>query len=158
MIDMVARRTTASRRIAAQPEVIFDILADPAKHALFDGSDMLNSVARSRSQRLALGSKFSMNMTIKVLPYRIGNTVVEFDENRLIAWEHFGKHRWRYELEPVDEGTLVTETFDWSTSRIPKALELAGWPKTHLGNIERTLERLAALVESDTADKPVSNS
>ena len=151
MIDMVARRTTASRRIEASPEQIFDVLADPSKHALFDGSDMVNNSAGGSAERLALGSKFAMNMTFKVLPYRIGNTVVEFDENRLIAWEHFGKHRWRYELEAVDDATLVTETFDWSTSRIPKAIEVGGYPKAHLGNIERTLERLAELVESEAA-------
>ena len=42
MIDMVARRTTASRRIQASPEQIFDVLADPSKHALFDGSDTVS--------------------------------------------------------------------------------------------------------------------
>ena len=68
--------------------------------------------------------------------------MVEYEENRLIAWQHFGKHRWRYELEPVEGGTEVTETFDWSTSTSPKALELAGYPERHLGNIERSLERL----------------
>lgn len=147
MIDMVARRTSATRRMSAPPAAIFDLLADPESHALFDGSDMVTASSSKNAERLKLGSKFSMSMNLKVLPYRIGNTVVEFDENRLIAWEHFGKHRWRYELEAVDAATLVTETFDWSTSRVPKAIELAGYPKAHLGNIERTLERLAELVE-----------
>lgn len=147
MIDMVARRTSASRQIAAPAEVIFELLANPARHASFDGSDMLKASTESEPERLRLGSKFAMSMTFKLLPYRIGNTVVEFDENRLIAWQHFGKHRWRYELSPVGTGTLVTETFDWSTSLVPKAIELVGYPKAHLSNIERTLERLAELVE-----------
>ena len=147
IIDMVARRTSASKEMAAPPEKIFDLLANPAKHALFDGSGMVNK-ASELDQQLKLGSKFSMSMTFKFLPYRIGNTVVEFDENRLIAWQHFGKHRWRYELEPSSTGTLVTETFDWSTAIVPKAIELAGYPKAHLGNIERTLDRLTDLVES----------
>jgi hypothetical protein len=84
------------------------------------------------------------------LPYRITNTVVEYDENRLIAWQHFGKHRWRYELEPVDGGssTKVTESFDWSTATSPKAIELMGYPKRHPANMEATLERLAEMVES----------
>ncbi len=147
MIDMVARRTSASRLINASPEAIFELLADPAKHSLFDGSDMVTSSKGDASERLSLGSKFQMNMAFKFLPYRIGNTVVEFDENRLIAWEHMGKHRWRYQLEPSGDATLVTETFDWSTARVPKAIEAVGYPKAHLGNIERTLERLAGLVE-----------
>lgn len=149
MIDMVARRTTASRRIKAAPETIFNLLTDPASHALFDGSESVKSANGESQERLRLGSKFQMSMVFKLLPYRIGNTVVEFDENRLIAWQHFGKHRWRYELEPIDEGTLVTETFDWSTAISPKAIEVAGYPKSHLPNIERTLERLAGLVEGE---------
>ncbi len=149
LIDMAARRATASKRINASPDVIFDLLADPAKHGLFDGSNMVQGSATS-SQRLAMGSKFAMSMKLKFFPYRIGNTVVEFEENRLIAWQHFGKHRWRYELEPIDEDTtLVTETFDWSTARSPKAIETAGYPKMNLASIEKTLERLADLVEGD---------
>ena len=149
MIDMVARRTTASKRIEATPEAIFNLLTDPSKHGLFDGSDMVNDATAKSVQRLALGSKFAMSMNFKMLPYRIGNTVVEFEENRLIAWEHMGRHRWRYQLTPLDDGaTLVTETFDWSTSRVPRLFEAVGYPKAHLGNIERTLERLADLAES----------
>ena len=73
--------------------------------------------------------------------------MVEFEEGRLIAWAHLGKHRWRYRLEPVDGGTQVTEEFDWSTSAAPKFIELAGYPKKHPANMERTLERLAGVVE-----------
>lgn len=145
-VDMNARKTSASRRIAASPEAIFEVLADASKHALIDGSGMVQGVLKD-PERLQLGSKFGMDMKMSFLPYRISSTVVEFEENRLIAWQHFGKHRWRYELEPIDDGTLVTESFDWSTSMAPKGIELAGYPEKHLPNIERTLERLAELVE-----------
>jgi hypothetical protein len=147
LIDMSARRTTASRRIKASPEVIFAILTDMSKHRLMDGSDTVQS-PNGDAVPLTMGSKFGMRMKLKLLPYRVTNTVVEYEENRLIAWQHLGKHRWRYELEPIEEGTLVTETFDWSTSPAPKAIEAAGYPKRHLGNIERTLERLAQAVEN----------
>jgi hypothetical protein len=76
------------------------------------------------------------------LPYRTGNEVVEYEPDRLIAWRHVGRHRWRYELEPVDGGTRVTETFDWSTAISPKAIELMGYPDKHPASMERTLERL----------------
>jgi hypothetical protein len=47
--------------------------------------------------------------------YRIKNKVVEFKENELIAWRHFGQWRWRYELKALGNGsTEVTETFDGS--------------------------------------------
>ena len=106
---------------------------------------------RGESNRLELGSKFGMDMKMGILPYRMTNTVVEFEPNQLIAWQHFFHHRWRYELELVAESdgdsTKVTESFDWSTARSPKALELAGYPKKHPASMEATLERLASVVE-----------
>jgi hypothetical protein len=143
---------SVSRVIKATPEVIFDVLADPARHADIDGSGMVQNI-RGESQRLALGSKFGTDMKMGPMPYRISNTVKEFDENRLIAWAHFGKHRWRYELEPVEidgeAATKVTESFDWSSCNpvMGKVIELAGYPKKHPANMEATLERLAAVVE-----------
>jgi uncharacterized protein YndB with AHSA1/START domain len=53
-----------------------------------------------------------------------------------------------FELEPVEGGTKVTESFDWSTARVPLAIELMGYPKKHPANMTASLERLAALVES----------
>jgi uncharacterized protein YndB with AHSA1/START domain len=146
---MAEQMVSVSREIDASPEAIFDLLADPARHGDIDGSGTVQDV-RGGSQRLSLGSKFGMSMKVGPLPYRISSNVVEFEENQLIAWAHFGKHRWRYELEPLDDGarTRVTETFDWSTSAFPKGIELAGYPKKHPANMEATLGRLAALVES----------
>ena len=144
---MAERVVSVSRVIKASPEAIFDVLADPARHGEIDGSGMVQNV-RGESKRLELGSTFGMDMKFGPLPYRISNKVVEFDEGRLIAWAHFGGHRWRYELEPADGGTKVTESFDWSTARIPKAIELMGYPKQHPANMEATLERLATLLES----------
>ena len=147
---MAEQQVSVSRVIAATPETIFDVLTDPARHGEIDGSGMVQQ-ARGESERLELGSEFGMDMKYGFLPYRITNTVVEFEPNRLIAWCHPGKHRWRYELEPVegDDGpaTKVTETFDWSTSRMPKAIELMGYPKKHPASMEATLERLAEVVE-----------
>ena len=149
VVGMTERVVSVSRVIKASPEAVFDVLADPARHGEIDGSGMVQKI-RGESHRLELGSKFGMDMKMGLLPYRITNTVVEFEPNRLIAWQHFGKHRWRYELEPIDGGaaTKVTESFDWSTSMSPKAIELMGYPKKHPANMEATLERLAAVVES----------
>jgi hypothetical protein len=73
--------------------------------------------------------------------------VVEFEENRLIAWRHFAGHRWRWELEPVDENTTrVTETFDYSTAAIGALYPLLGFPERNRKGIEETLRRLQEVV------------
>jgi hypothetical protein len=78
------------------------------------------------------------------LPYTILNTVVEFEEARLIAWRHFSGHRWRWQLADLGDGrTEVTETFDWSTARSPRVIELLGFPARNRRGIEVTLDRLA---------------
>ena len=132
---------SVSRVIAAPADKIFDVLANPKLHSVIDGSGMVQA-DNFGPDRLDMDAKFGMKMKFGLLPYRISSTVKEFEEDKLIAWAHFGKHRWRYELEPVDGGTKVTETFDWSTSTTPKAIELMGYPKKHPANMEATLERL----------------
>ncbi|MCP5025356.1 MAG: dimethyladenosine transferase [Actinomycetia bacterium] len=138
---------SVSRVIAAPANQIFDVLADPARHAEIDGSDSVRKARLTDPVRLRMGSRFGMDMHIGV-PYRITNVVVEFEEGRLIAWRHFGRHRWRYELEPVQAGTRVTESFDWSTSPVGKILELLHYPERHGPHMETTLERLEAVVTS----------
>ena len=143
---MGAQQVSVERLIGAPAEKIFDLLADPAGHALIDGSGTVRG-HRGEQTRLALGSTFGMNMRVGV-PYRMKNRVMEFEENRLIAWCHFFGHRWRYELEEVEGGTLVRETFDWSTARIPAVISLAGYPKRHPDAMAATLAKIAELVES----------
>ncbi len=88
-------------------------------------------------------------MRMFAVPYRISNRVVEFEEDRLIAWRHFAGHRWRYELEPLGTSTTrVTETFDYSRMGPISAaiVRLAGFPEKNRRGIEQTLERLADVV------------
>jgi hypothetical protein len=91
-----------------------------------------------------------MSMKQRV-PYRVTNIVVEYEKDRRLAWRHFGGHVWRYELEPVAGGTRVTETFDWSTARSPRFIELMRYPRKHLADMERTLERLEELLVGPAA-------
>ena len=140
---MSTRAVSRSRVVPASPEQIFDLLADPAAHAAIDGSGTVKGTSAPSGTRLALGSRFGMTMRVGV-PYAISNEVVEFEEGRRIAWRHFGGHRWRWQLEPVEDGTLVTETFDWSTSRSPVALEVMRIPSRNARSIDATLDRLVA--------------
>ena len=145
---MSPRVTSRERLMSAPASVIFDVLADPSQHAAIDGSGTVQGHIGQQS-RLSLGSTFAMKMRFGI-PYRIKSRVLEFEENRLIAWAHLGGHIWRYELEEVGEQTLVTETFDWSTARLPLLIEVVGYPRRHNKNMERTLLRLAGLVELTT--------
>lgn len=138
------RQVVVERLVEAPAQRIFDVLADPAKHPDIDGSGTVKGV-KGEAPRLSMGTRFGMEMKIG-LPYSIENTVVEFEEGRRIAWRHVGGQRWRYELAPVDGGTLVRETFDYRQAVSPLAIELAGFARRNRRGMERTLERLAELV------------
>jgi hypothetical protein len=132
--------------VPAPADQIFELLANPARHSEIDGSGSVKKSLAETPPRLTLGAKFGMSMKLGV-PYKITNTVVEFEEGKQIAWRHFGGHIWRYILEPVGDGsqTKVTEQFDGNASKMPFALKLQ---KAHIRNkksIEKTLDNLAAL-------------
>ncbi|MDO9496257.1 MAG: SRPBCC family protein, partial [Nocardioides sp.] len=93
---------SASTTIDAPPAAVFAILADPRQHQRIDGSGTVQGTV-SGPERLTLGSEFGMDMKMGA-SYKIKNRVVEFDEDRLIAWRHKGLHRWRYELAPTPDG------------------------------------------------------
>jgi hypothetical protein len=102
--------------INAPAEKIFAILSNPHRHKEIDGTKTIQENI-SGPDKLVLGSKFGMKMRLGI-NYRIQNTVVEYEENSLIGWRHFGRWIWRYELVNIgSQMTQVTETFD--ASRAP---------------------------------------
>lgn len=145
--QLVSHRTT----INATPDVVFAIVADPRQHSRIDGSGSVRDIITG-PVRLAAGESFGVSMRLFGLPYRIRNRVVEFEEDRLIAWRHFGGHRWRYQLEPtVEGGTSVTETFDYTRYGPVAAagLRAAGFPGRNRNGIVETLVRLKKAAEAD---------
>lgn len=147
---------TVERVIPAPPEKIFELLVHPERHRDIDGSGSVRE-PKGETDRLKLGSKFGMNMKIG-LPYSMESTVVEFDEGRRIAWQsrppgvgrHFGGGRvWRYELEPVDGGTRVRESWDISQEAGASKwlVGLAGSRKRTRESMTKTLERIEELVK-----------
>ena len=133
-----------SRFIAAPAQAIFDVLADPARHSDFDGSGSVRQARADAPARLSLGATFGMDMKLG-MKYKITNTVVEFDEPRVIGWRHFGGHIWRYILEPVEGGTRVTEQFDWKDNKSHLMLKVMGAFTKNAKSIEATLDRLGAM-------------
>lgn len=149
MTDLIV---SSSITIAAPPSRVFEILVDPRRHGEIDGSGSVRAIT-SGPTRLRLGSRFGASMKLFGTPYRIRNKVVEFDEGSRIAWRHFGPHRWRYQLEPTEDGgTRVTETWDASYYPGPtgKWLDVAGFPDRTRTAIEGTLVKLKAAAEADT--------
>jgi hypothetical protein len=136
-----AKVVSRSTIVPAPAQLIFDLLADPRRHGEIDGSGSIQSAQLDAPERLSLNATFGMKMKIG-LPYKITNTVVEFEDNKTIAWRHFGGHIWRYILEPVDGGTKVTEQFDWNKSKSPLVLKLRKSPQDNAKSMEKTLENL----------------
>jgi uncharacterized protein YndB with AHSA1/START domain len=143
---MNRKQVSATKVIGTSPERIFAMLTDPSKHPLIDGTGSVLAVQPGGPERLTLGAQFGMDMKIGA-PYKVLNTVVEYDQDRLIAWRHFNGHRWRWHLRPLGTGTTeVTETFDWSTARIPLLITLSPFPRRNARGIEKSLARLAGMV------------
>jgi len=136
-----SRIVSRSTIVPASAQMIFDLLADPRRHNEIDGSGTVQSAQINAPERLSLDATFGMQMKMG-LPYKITNTVVEFEENKTIAWRHVGGHIWRYILESVDGGTKVTEQFDWNKSKAPLILKLRKSPQDNAKSIEKTLENL----------------
>lgn len=146
-------RVSVERVIPAPAEKIFDLLVDPAGHLEIDGSGTVRR-ARSGGRRLSLGDSFGMDMKMGA-KYSTRNEVVELEENRRIAWRTwapkplsylFTGRTWRYELEPVEGGTRVRETWDISTEAPlgrPAVRLMAGKTRT---SMESTLQRIEELV------------
>lgn len=158
---MRAQVVTEKRLVRASAGDIFDVLADPARHADIDGSGSVRNARTGNPARLHLGARFAMDMRLGAA-YRITNEVVEFEEGRRIAWRHFNGHVWRYVLTPAapaeggewadfDGGdqrvTLVTEQWDPTPARHRVGLILLGFPRRNRRGMRATLARLAAAVE-----------
>ena len=143
------RVVTATREIAASPERIFELIADPSQQPRWDGNDNLAEARAGQRVRQA-GDVFTMTLTGGSVRE---NHVVEFEEARRIAWHpsEVGRrqpgHLWRWVLEPLgDSRTRVTHTYDWTLltdkNRLPRARS------TTPDRLGVSLERLAVLAES----------
>ena len=141
---MTSSDTVSTERLIAAPaQEIFDILADPVKHSVIDGSGTVT--ATRTQQRLALGEAFGMSMHNRI-SYKTNPIVTEFEEGRVVAWRNKGGPTWRYELFPAEDGTRVVETYDLATMRVRALIKLIGMAGRAQQNMAKTLERLDRLV------------
>lgn len=144
---------TVERVVHAPAAEIFVLLTDPSRHHEFDGSGTVRG-AKGSSGSVGMGDRFGMSMKMG-LPYSMESTIIELEQDRRIAWRttgptrigrHVGGRVWRYELEPVDDGTLVRESWDItgeSAFTKPAVRRAAGVTRK---NMAATLDRLEALL------------
>jgi uncharacterized protein YndB with AHSA1/START domain len=144
---------STERTIPATPAAIFDLLADASRHPDIDGSGAVKEVKGERSVRLGLGDTFGMSMHMGI-GYTMVSTIIEFEENHRIAWQSrisgplgrfVGGRIWRYELEPVDGGTRVRESWDISQDHQRPFLKLGKLPAATKTNMDKTLNRIEEL-------------
>jgi uncharacterized protein YndB with AHSA1/START domain len=162
MTTEVVTTVSVSRRIAAPPETVFEVLSNPQRHQDFDGSGMLRGT--EGGPITDVGAVFVMKMYFKPLggDYSMINHVVEYEPGRLIAWEpengpghpdvdspnaRWG-HRWRFEVAPDGpDATVVTETWDGTGIPADDAEDGRQW----LPSMTNTLERLDELLTRERA-------
>ena len=143
---------TVSRDIAAPPERVFALLADPDRHPDLDATGMVRA-SRTHLAVTELGDVFTMEMRQEQMgDYVIENHVVVYEPDRAIGWAPAGEGRpptghtytWSLSDDGAD-GTVVTQTYDWSQVTDP---DIVGYfPVVDREQLEGSLERLAAAVE-----------
>jgi hypothetical protein len=120
----VPERLEVQRAVAASPAEIFSVLTDPQGHVAIDGSGMLMAASGDRVAKV--GDTFVVHMDREALNdyplglYDVTIEIVTLEQDREIAWAVHGQfdvgHTFGYRLEPVQDGTLVTSYYDWSTA------------------------------------------
>jgi Polyketide cyclase / dehydrase and lipid transport len=148
-------RIEVQRTIASDPATIFRLLSDPQGHVTIDSSGMLLDATGERVS--AVGDTFVVHMDREALndfpmgKYDVTVTITAFEADREIAWTVLGVirppigHIYGYTLEPVEDGTLVTSYYDWS-SIDPVWQEAAIFPIISEAALRATLGILARTV------------
>ena len=154
-MDVEAISVTTTVR--APVDVVFAVLADPARHASIDGTGWVcEPVDGDRLTRS--GQVFRMAMYHSDHPdgrYETANQVLELEPFRTISWAtgteeaqghlSFGGWTWRYDLvAAADGGTRVRLTYDWSGAT-PQAREVLDFPPFGVDHLEDSLRHLAVL-------------
>lgn len=160
---MASERFEVQRTIAAAPARIFRLLCDPRGHVAIDSSGMLMDAEGDPVD--AVGDSFVVHMDREALnDYPLGRydvtvSITRFVPDREIAWTILGRirpqigHVYGYTLEPVDDGTLVTSYYDWS-SIDPAWKEADIFPVLSEGALRATLGILARTVERGGLGSP----
>lgn len=147
VVDAGPRQISRSVVVSAPAAELFAMVADPRRHHELDGSGTVGQNIRT-PDHLEVGSRFSTEMRMYGLPYRIVSSVTQLVPVSVIEWRHPFGHRWRWEFDALSPtSTRVTETFDFRNAGLIRNLlnyKLTGFVKGNTSGIEATLRRLHA--------------
>ena len=146
VVDGGPRQISRSVEVAAPVSELYALAADPRRHHELDGSGTVRDTVKAPAE-VVVGSKFSTNMKLYGVPYRITSTITALTPDEVVEWRHPMGHRWRWEFESLSPTlTRVTETFDYrDAGAVKNALryyERSGACKTNAAGIEATLTKL----------------
>ena len=145
-LDAGPNQVRRSVEVHAPAADLFAIVADPRRHHELDGSGTVGKNIRA-PQRLVPGARFTTNMRMFGVPYRITSTITAMKPDELIEWRHPVGHHWRWEFAAITPTTTrVTETFDYRETGLLKDrlkyYELTGFATRNAAGIEATLTKL----------------
>ncbi|MGH3564762.1 MAG: SRPBCC family protein [Pseudonocardia sp.] len=156
-----SKKLQASKVINASADDIFALLTDPNRHTELDGADMLRGTEGDTPPIAGVGQTFTMNMHQPDLgDYRMINAVTAYVPGNRIGWaprvdpscsvaEQLGKmdasgHTYTYDLQEVEGGTKVTQTYEWIGVKGPNSETY--FPRVSQKQLEGTLDRIAQAV------------
>lgn len=159
---MTFESVAATTTISAAAEAVFAVLTNPARHAAIDGTGWVCE-AIDPQPITAAGHVFRMSMFHPEHPagsYEIHNLVLEFEQDRVIAWRPgfvedastgelgFGGWTWRYDLTPRGPHACeVVHTYDWSAVG-PGPREYLTFPPFAPDHLAHSLSHLGDLATS----------
>lgn len=147
---MTDNKITVERTINAPSDAVFAVLADPERHRDLDGAGFVQGTAQA-DRITGVGDTFTMEMRGDHMggDYRTDNHVVEYEENRRLAWKTAPAGtepkgwQWVWELEPQEsDQTLVRHTYDWSQVTDEALLAKGLFPLVDESQLQDSLQRL----------------
>jgi uncharacterized protein YndB with AHSA1/START domain len=151
--------------IAAPPETLWAIVADPTRHPDLAGSGEPHGTHLLTDGPVGVGSRFESRQIVRgIVRYTARAAVTAYDPPRRFQWKLDDVPPyppgsfdlvWEFQLEPVTAGSRVTHRYRWGIA-VPKWLEITLVPLRrwrdgqNVGFMVATLHNLARLVGAPT--------
>lgn len=131
-------------RIAAPPERLWAIVADPTRHPELAGSGETLETTLLTEGPLRVGSRFESRQKALGMKYSTESEVTACDEPRLLGWSLKNNAEWEFRFEPTDGGSLVTHAYRTNMS-MPGPVSLLVNPLLRLRNGQNVRGMVATL-------------